>query len=361
MDLTPEERRKIYEEEKARIEARERIEQEKRAPEQETSVNLAPNVAGFLCYLGVWITGIIFLAIEQKNNWIRFHAAQSLIIFGSLALAGLILGWIPVAGVVFSTILGITGFILWIVLMVKAYHGERYKVIIAGDIAEGIVSPSGRIHDYQGPEAPPKPEEAPAAATDTQEAAAPPEAAKQPETRAAEGVDLDKRIGRKVEDYFERRRAGRITGSAFAIAWSIILLVFFNFFHEYAAYYNADTTGNIVTWTKSPFFTSDISLWLPVLNAALAVAILGHVILIIFDGYVLRRIIRFIIDVLGLASVITLLSVYPFDFSVIPDTTIAAGVDVGVRVVLICISVGMGISVLVRFIKIPVAIARGTQ
>ena len=121
MDLSPEERKKIYEEEKARIEAA-----EKQAGEGASTTSLEPNVAGLLCYLGVWITGIIFLVLEKKNNWVRFHAAQSLIVFGFLTLANIFLGWIPIIGTAFSVIIGITGFILWILLMVKAYNGERY-------------------------------------------------------------------------------------------------------------------------------------------------------------------------------------------------------------------------------------------
>ena len=343
MELTPEERRKIYEEEKARIEAREQIEQARRKPDQDTTVNMEPNIIGFLCYLGVWITGIIFLAIEKKNNWIRFHAAQSLVVFGFLFLASLFLGWIPVVGIAFRVIIGIIGFILWIVLMVKAYNGERYKVIIAGDIAESIVSSPVKTSEYTKTTA------------STEHQATAPEF---PETETVAGHDLNEKIDSKIKDYFEGKRAGRITGSAFAIAWSIVLLVFFNFFNEYVAYYNADTVGNTVVWTRSPFFTGEISLWLPILNATLAVAILGHIVLIILDRQMLRRVIRFVIDIFSLATVLTLLSVFPFDFSVIPDSTIAAGVEVGVTVVLICISVGIGISLLVRLIKILVEIAK---
>ena len=155
MVLTPEERRKIYEEEKARIEAREQLEREKRRPSADSGTSLTPNVAGLLCYLGVWVTGIIFIVLEQKNKWVRFHAAQSIVVFGALFIISGVLGWIPYAGPVFSTLLGITGFILWIVLMVKAYHGEYYKVPVAGDIAEMIVSSSGTtVREQKPPEAP---------------------------------------------------------------------------------------------------------------------------------------------------------------------------------------------------------------
>src|SRR3972149_5624762 len=106
MELSPEERRKIYEEEKARLESREQIMREKQRIPPDTSVGLAPNVTGLLCYLGFWVTGIIFLVLEQKNNWIRFHAAQSIVLFGALFVADLLLGWIPVIGPVFLSVFG---------------------------------------------------------------------------------------------------------------------------------------------------------------------------------------------------------------------------------------------------------------
>jgi len=106
-----------------------------------SSTGLEPNIAGLLCYLGAWITGIVFLVIEQKNSFVRFHALQSIVTFGGLMIISAILGWIPVVGVIFSTFIGILAFILWIVLMIKAYQGELYKLPLAGDVGS-LYTPS---------------------------------------------------------------------------------------------------------------------------------------------------------------------------------------------------------------------------
>jgi uncharacterized membrane protein len=342
MELTPEERRKIYEEEKARLEA-ERPEREKRPPSPDGATGLAPNVAGLLCYLGAWVTGIIFFVLESKNRWVRFHAAQSIVTFGGLFIISLIFGWIPFVGHIFSTILGILGFILWIVLMVKAYRGEYYKLPVAGDIAEMIVASSGAD---AGPSVPP---EAPAA----------PEAGVKPEPPASlQGPD--RKIERRVEDFFERRRAGRITGAVFAIAWCIALLIIFNFFHQYIAYYHADTFAGMVTWERYPFFTDGISIWLPVLTTALVIAIIGHLVLIFFDNYVLWQLLHVIMDAFGLAAVVTLLYVFPFDFSALPSGAASAGTQIGVTALLVLITIGMSIGILVRVIKLIINLLRGT-
>ena len=102
----------------------------------ETSTGLQENVAGLLCYVLGWITGIVFLILEPNNKFVRFHAFQSIIVFGAITVASMILSWIPFIGWIFGTIIGITAFILWIVLMVQAAQGLLFKLPWSGDLAE---------------------------------------------------------------------------------------------------------------------------------------------------------------------------------------------------------------------------------
>ena len=108
MKLSPEERHKIYEDEKARINS----EQKQKVGAGDSTTGLEPNIAGLLCYLGGWITGIVFLVIEQKNQFVRFHAVQSIVTFGALTVASALLSWIPFVGVFFGAVIGILAFIL---------------------------------------------------------------------------------------------------------------------------------------------------------------------------------------------------------------------------------------------------------
>jgi uncharacterized membrane protein len=340
MELSPEEKKRIYEEEKARIEARERIEREKQPAGAGTSTGLSPNVAGLLCYVGGWITGIIFFVLEQRSKFVRFHAAQSIVVFGIITVAGTVLGLIPVVGVGFAWTIGIIGFIVWIIMIVKASGGEWYRLPWAGDVAEKMVASSGITGEYSEPP--------PSEPTAESETTTPPPAA-----------DSGKRIEDRVDGYFESKR-GRITASAFAIAWSIALLIFFNFFNQYVAYYSSETVGGITTWIRYPYFTDDINLWLPILTATLIISIIGHIIMIILDRYLLREVIHIVINAFSLWTILTLLTVFPFDFSVIPSTTAADATYLGVRIFLIFISIGVGIAILVRAIKLIVNVVKGT-
>jgi uncharacterized membrane protein len=99
-----------------------------------------------------WITGLIFLLIDRRPS-VRFHAAQSLVVFGGLHILRVVLaiafgmswwmgggvGWTGISfGFLLFQLVGLVSLILWILLMVKAYQGERFKVPMAGDFAESL-------------------------------------------------------------------------------------------------------------------------------------------------------------------------------------------------------------------------------
>jgi uncharacterized membrane protein len=109
---------------------------------QKTSIGLDENIASLLCYLLVWVTGIIFYLIEKDNKMVKFHAAQSVLTFLPLTIVYWfisLLFWWSVIGYILGMLIGIVMFILWIVLMIKAYQGEMFKLPVVGDIAENTV------------------------------------------------------------------------------------------------------------------------------------------------------------------------------------------------------------------------------
>ncbi|MBP1912988.1 DUF4870 domain-containing protein [Thermococcus stetteri] len=105
-------------------------------PPKKTSLGLDENLEGLLAYLLGWVSGIILLLLEKDSDFVRFHAMQSTIIFLPLWIGIEIFKYIPFLGWILADLLGLIGLIVWIVGMVKAYQGERYKFPIAGDLAE---------------------------------------------------------------------------------------------------------------------------------------------------------------------------------------------------------------------------------
>ncbi len=107
---------------------------------------LQENVAACLCYALGWLTGIVFLLIDRRP-FVRFHAAQSIVVFGALNIVRFLLlfgffggrysGFFSFAGLL-SLLVSLATLIAWLVLMVFAYQGKRYEVPVAAGIAKSI-------------------------------------------------------------------------------------------------------------------------------------------------------------------------------------------------------------------------------
>jgi uncharacterized membrane protein len=115
------------------------------------SAHLTENVAAALSYLFGWVSGLLFLFVD-KRPFVRYHAAQSVLIFGTLSLLLLILGdfflgtFLPQAGgalLVMRRIVELVWLVAAIVLMLKASSGERYRVPLAAAHADRAAGTKG--------------------------------------------------------------------------------------------------------------------------------------------------------------------------------------------------------------------------
>lgn len=109
-----------------------------------TELGLSENVEGVLCYSVGFVTGIIFLFLEDDNKFIKFHALQSTIAFLPLFIIYVAIMFLPMVGFIMDMmywpivvpILSLLIIIFWLFLMYKAFIGERYKLPIIGDFIE---------------------------------------------------------------------------------------------------------------------------------------------------------------------------------------------------------------------------------
>ena len=86
------------------------------------------NLLGAASYLLGFVTGIAMLVLEKKSQFVRFHAMQSTVIFVLM----FVVSFVPLVGL----LSGPVSLILWLVLMWKAFNGEKYKLPYIGDFAE---------------------------------------------------------------------------------------------------------------------------------------------------------------------------------------------------------------------------------
>jgi uncharacterized membrane protein len=127
---------------------------------------LEENIAGALAYVLGWVTGIIFLIIDKRPS-VRFNAAQAIVVFGGLGVIMFLISIVTGGGMMFggfggfgfgpelgfrymlamigglvNMVLGLVTFILWLLLMFKAYQRQPFRVPIAAGIADTLAGKS---------------------------------------------------------------------------------------------------------------------------------------------------------------------------------------------------------------------------
>jgi uncharacterized membrane protein len=107
------------------------------APATATGGGLTDNVAGMLAYV-TFIPAIIFLVIEpyNRNRFVRFHAFQCIFLTVFLVALHIVLGFLPIVGWAISALVSLATLALWIILLIKAYGGQMWKLPVIGDMAE---------------------------------------------------------------------------------------------------------------------------------------------------------------------------------------------------------------------------------
>jgi uncharacterized membrane protein len=102
------------------------------------ATGLKKNTAGALSYVLGPITGVIFLVLE-KDPFVRFHAMQSIVVFVFLFVLQWVLG-LTIILLVLVPLVGIVSFILWLLLIYKAWMGEEWEVPGLGKLARKMVA-----------------------------------------------------------------------------------------------------------------------------------------------------------------------------------------------------------------------------
>ena len=97
---------------------------------------LQDNVAGMLAYITI-IPAIVFLVMEpyNKSKFVRFHSFQCLFLAGAMIVIDIALGFIPIVGWMMAPLVGLAGFVLAIVSLLKAYQGQMWKIPVIGEFA----------------------------------------------------------------------------------------------------------------------------------------------------------------------------------------------------------------------------------
>jgi uncharacterized membrane protein len=104
-----------------------------------TKIGLDENIVAALCYVGFWITGIIFLLTEKENKFVRFHAMQSLLVFLPLSVIIFLIAWIPYVGWVIADFMGFPSMMIMVLFAFMAYRGMKFKIPLVGNYVDNLI------------------------------------------------------------------------------------------------------------------------------------------------------------------------------------------------------------------------------
>ena len=126
-------------------------------------------------------------------------------------------------------------------------------------------------------------------------------------------------------------------------------LILITVLHKYIAWYTTMPDGSV---TRLSMLTDGYFTWLPIPITASIVAIVAYTIMIFYDRYWFRTSAQIVVIIFGVAVVVSLLSIFPFDFSLIPNAAAADVVPTAVTAFLILMAVVYGVSALVLFVRL---------
>ena len=105
-----------------------------RQPVGKSSTGLDENVAAVLA-VSLIVSSLVFVLIERRSAFVRFHAIQSLVFFGVVILLGLVVAAVPFLPSFISTLASILALAVWVVLLVQTYRGSWFELPVVGRFA----------------------------------------------------------------------------------------------------------------------------------------------------------------------------------------------------------------------------------
>lgn len=114
-----------------------------------TSTGLDARLASVLCYAGWWLTGLVFLFAERQHRGVRFHAAQSLLVFGGLSAVMMASGGASALAFFMArpsfrvlqaagNVVWLATVVLWLVLLLRTWRGETWRVPFVAELADKL-------------------------------------------------------------------------------------------------------------------------------------------------------------------------------------------------------------------------------
>ena len=143
--------------------------------------------------------------------------------------------------------------------------------------------------------------------------------------------------------------SGEAASHIFIILITLAQLIFFAFFHKYISWPVTESDGSV---TRLSMLTDEYFTWLPIMITGSIIVIITSIVMIVYDNYQFRKRAEIGFSIIGIIISVSLVSIYPFDFSVLPNATAVDVVPIVVIVFFILLPVFYAVSALVMYIKL---------
>ena len=146
-----------------------------------------------------------------------------------------------------------------------------------------------------------------------------------------------------------RTKSGEVSSHISIILVTVAQLIFFTRFHKYIAWPTAEPDGSI---TRLSMLTDDYFTWLPIMITASIVVIITSIAMMIYDNYKFRKSAEISFNIIGIIVSVSLVSIFPFNFSVIPNATAFAVVPIAVTIFFILLPIFYGVTAIIMFVRL---------
>lgn len=153
---------------------------------------------------------------------------------------------------------------------------------------------------------------------------------------------------------FKTTKNERLASSIVVIIWMLALLIFFNFFNQYIAYYHHAVDPDV--WVRQQVSSPAFGSWLVILNISLALSIVGHICMIVFDNYLISESVHIVLYSLGTWTLAAFISIFPLDFSGISSPGLTDNLPLIIKAVLAIIAFILGMVAFIKAIRLIVAV-----
>ena len=150
-------------------------------------------------------------------------------------------------------------------------------------------------------------------------------------------------------DVSPKIRSGEVSSHIFIILVTLAQLIFFTRFHRYISWHTTEPDGSV---TRLSMLTDDYFIWLPIMITGSILVIITSIAMIIYNNYRFRKTAEISFNIIGIIIAVSLVCIFPFDFSVIPNTTAVDVVPIAVTVFFILLAVFYGVTALIMSMRL---------